>query len=234
MPDLLLLHGALGAASTLHPLQQLLEADFNVHTLNFRGHGGSQTPLGPFRIELFAEDILRYLDQHQLQQVDIFGYSMGGYVALYLALQHPDRVGRIFTLATKFAWSPETAAKEVKMLQPEKVQEKVPAFAAALARRHQPNEWQEVMRRTADMMQHLGSYPMLTEETLPRIPVPVRVSVGDRDNMVSLQETAWAYRHLPNASLQVFPGTHHPLEKVNLGQLEHELRQFFGKDAVLV
>ncbi|MCP2043054.1 alpha/beta fold hydrolase [Pontibacter sp. HSC-36F09] len=232
MPDLLLLHGALGAASTLQPLQQLLEADFNVHVLNFQGHGGSTLSQDPFRIELFAEDVLRYLDQHQLQQVDIFGYSMGGYVALYLALQHPDRVGRIFTLATKFAWNPETAAKEVKMLQPEKVQEKVPTFAAVLNGRHRPNDWQEVMRRTADMMQHLGNSPLLTEETLSRISVPVRISVGDRDNMVSLQETAWAYQHLPNASLQVFPNTHHPLEKVNLSQLLHELGQFFGKDAV--
>ncbi|MDO6390816.1 alpha/beta hydrolase [Pontibacter sp. BT731] len=232
MPDLLLLHGALGAASTLQPLQQLLAADFRVHTPNFQGHGGSALPQGPFRMELFAADVLRYLDQHQLQQVDIFGYSMGGYVALYLALQYPDRVGRIFTLATKFAWSPEAAAKEVKMLQPEKVQEKVPAFATVLAGRHQPNEWQEVMRRTADMMQHLGSQPLLTEETLSRIPIPVRISVGDRDNMVSLQETAWAYQHLPNASLQVFPNMHHPLEKVNLNQLQHEIRQFFGKDAV--
>ncbi|MBX0334365.1 alpha/beta hydrolase [Pontibacter sp. HSC-14F20] len=232
MPDLLLLHGALGAASTLYPLQQLLEADFTVHTLSIRGHGGGILSEEPFRIERFAEDVLHYLDQHQLQKVNIFGYSMGGYVALYLALRHPDRVGRIFTLATKFAWSPDTAAKEVKMLQPEKVQEKVPAFAAILAERHQPTNWQDVMRRTADMMQHLGSHPPLTEENLSRIPVPVRVSVGDRDNMVSLQETAWAYQHLPNASLQVFPDTHHPLEKVNLSQLQHEIRQFFGEASV--
>ncbi|PVY40402.1 alpha/beta fold hydrolase [Pontibacter virosus] len=232
MPDLLLLHGALGAASTLHPLEQMLEADFTVHPLNFQGHGGSAMPQEPFRIALFAENVLHYLDQHQLQQVDIFGYSMGGYVALYLALQHPERVRRIFTLATKFSWSQDTAVKEVKMLQPEKVQEKVPAFAAVLAERHQPNEWQEVMRRTADMMLHLGNHPLLTEETLSRIPIPIRVSVGDRDSMVSLQETAWAYQHLPNASLQVFPDTHHPLEKANLSQLQHELRLFLGKETI--
>ncbi|EJF09618.1 MULTISPECIES: alpha/beta fold hydrolase [Pontibacter] len=232
MPDLLLLHGALGAASTLQPLQQLLKSDFTVHTLNFQGHGGNTLPDKPFRIEQFAEDVLRYLDQHQLQRVDIFGYSMGGYVALYLALQHPDRVGSIFTLATKFAWSPDTAAKEVKMLQPDKVQEKVPAFAAILAARHQPTDWQEVMRYTADMMLHLGNDPLLTEETLSRIQLPVRVSVGDRDNMVSLQETTWAYQQLPNASLQVFPHTHHPLERVDLNQLQHQIRQFFGKPIV--
>lgn len=157
---------------------------------------------------------------------------MGGYVALYLALHHPERVQCVFTLATKFAWSPEAAAHETRMLQPEKVQEKVPAFAATLAQRHQPNDWQKVMRRTADMMLQLGENPLLTPDTLSRIAIPARVAVGDRDAMVSLQETAWAYEHLPQASLLVLPDTPHPLEKVDLKRLQHELRQFFDPTAV--
>ncbi|WP_018476286.1 alpha/beta fold hydrolase [Pontibacter roseus] len=231
MQHLLLLHGALGAAATLHPLRNLLEASFTMHTLSFSGHGGQ--PLDqPFRIEQFAEDVLRYLDQQDLPQVDVFGYSMGGYVALYLALHHPQRIGRIFTLATKFAWSPETAAKEVKMLQPEKVAEKVPQFAATLAERHHPEDWQEVMRHTAEMMRHLGEHPPLTADTLPQVSNPVQVSVGDQDTMVSLEETAWAFRHLPNARLLVLPATRHPLELVDLQRLSHEIRQYFIPDPV--
>ncbi len=232
MPDLLLLHGALGAASTLRPLQRALESHYRVHTLDFQGHGGAPMPDEPFSIALFAEDTLRYLDQHQLRQVDIFGYSMGGYVALYLALHHPDRVGRIFTLASKFAWSPEAAAHETKMLQPEKVQEKVPAFANTLAQRHQPNDWKEVMRRTADMMLQLGNTPALDQEALSRVAIPVRLAVGDHDAMVTLQETAWAYEKLPKSSLLVMPDTPHPLEKVDMQRLQSEIRQFFATTAV--
>lgn len=232
MQHLLLLHGALGAAATLQPLRNLLEPHYHLHTLNFSGHGGEPLPQEPFRIELFAEEVLRYLDQHHLPQVNVFGYSMGGYVALYLALHHPARVGRIFTLATKFDWSPETAAKETKMLQPDKVAEKVPQFAATLASRHAPQDWQEVMRRTANMMQHLGEQPLLTTDTLPRIATPVRVSVGDRDHMVSIAETAWAYRLLANASLLVLPDTRHPLELTDPNRLLQEIRQFFGATPV--
>ena len=54
---------------------------------------------------------------------------MGGYVALQLANKHPKYVQKIITLGTKFAWDKETAAKEVKMLNPEKIEEKIPAFA---------------------------------------------------------------------------------------------------------
>lgn len=232
MGHLLLLHGALGAAETLRPLGLSLAPAYTVHTLNFEGHGGEPMPQRPFSIQGFAENVIQYLDQHQLPRTDIFGYSMGGYVALYLALHHPERVGRIFTLATKFAWSPETADKETKMLQPEKVQEKVPAFAATLAARHAPSDWQEVMRRTADMMQRLGENPPLAEATLSHIQAPVRISVGDRDSMVSLQESNWAFQHLPNASLLVLPATRHPLDQVDLQRLQAEVRQFFKETAV--
>ncbi|WP_299706515.1 alpha/beta fold hydrolase [uncultured Pontibacter sp.] len=232
MPHLLLLHGALGSATTLQPLQQLLEPYYTVHTLNFTGHGGTDLSADAFSIEAFAEDTLRYLEEQDLQTVDIFGYSMGGYVALYLALQHPARVGRIFTLATKFAWSPETAAKEVKMLQPQKIEEKVPAFATVLAERHSPTDWREVMTRTADMMQALGRQPLLTEAALAQLDKPVRVSVGDRDNMVGIQETVWAYQQLPQASLLVMPDTRHPLDQVELQRLQWEIRQFFSEHVV--
>jgi pimeloyl-ACP methyl ester carboxylesterase len=232
MPHLLLLHGALGSAATLQSLQQLLAPYYTVHTLNFSGHGGAALPADAFSMEAFAEDTLHYLEEHGLQTVDIFGYSMGGYVALYLALQHPNRVGRIFTLATKFAWSPETAAKEVKMLQPQKVEEKVPAFAAVLAARHSPTDWREVMTRTANMMQALGQRPLLTETTLAQVAKTVRVGVGDRDNMVSIEETAWAYRQLPKASLLVMPDSRHPLEQVDLQRLLWEIRQFFSEPTV--
>lgn len=232
MPHLLLLHGALGSAATLQPLREILAPHYAVHTLNFSGHGGEPLPEAPFRIEQFAADVLRYLDQRDLSQVDVFGYSMGGYVALYLALYHPARIRSVFTLATKFAWSPETAAKEVKLLQPEKIQEKVPEFASMLASRHAPIDWQDVVLGTADMMQHLGQQPLLTADTLPKISARVRVSVGDRDHMVSVEETTWAYRLLPNGSLLVLPDTRHPLEMADTKRLLQEIRQFFGPPSV--
>ncbi|MBD1397359.1 alpha/beta hydrolase [Pontibacter sp. JH31] len=228
MQHLLLLHGALGSAETLQPLQEALAPHYTVHTLNFSGHGGEPLPQAPFRIEQFAADVLRYLDRCDLLQVDVFGYSMGGYVALYLALYHPARIKCVFTLATKFAWSPETAAKEVKLLQPEKIQEKVPQFASMLAKRHAPTDWQDVVLGTADMMQHLGQQPLLTADTLPNINARVRVCVGDRDNMVSVEETSWAFRLLCNGSLLVLPDTRHPLEMADTKRLLQEIRQFFA------
>src|SRR5215203_1275354 len=118
MEALILLHGALGSRAQLAPLDRLLSNHFDVHALDFPGHGG--TPLPPhFSIPSLARSVQQYCEEKGLREVSVFGYSMGGYVALYLALQAPALVRRIITLATKFQWDVATAAREVKMLQPE-------------------------------------------------------------------------------------------------------------------
>ncbi|OKL40888.1 alpha/beta fold hydrolase [Pontibacter flavimaris] len=229
MENLLLLHGALGAATMLQPLKQALQHTYRVHTLDFSGHGGKPLPREPFTMQLFVQDILDFLEQQQLESTHVFGYSMGGYAALSLALHHPQRIRSIYTLATKFAWSVEAAERETKLLNPERVEEKVPAFAAALAQRHAPQDWKQVMQQTAGMMRQLGQSPILTPDTLPQLQLPVQVAVGDRDNMVTVEETLWAYRLLPNARLQVLPNTRHPLETLPLQDLSQHIGQFISQ-----
>jgi pimeloyl-ACP methyl ester carboxylesterase len=224
---LLLLHGALASSAQLEGLKQKLAADFDVHTLNLPGHGGSNIPDVDFNFALFADSILSYLDSNQLKQVSIFGYSMGGYAALYLAARYPDRVNKIMTLGTKFDWTPESSAKEVKMLDPEKIELKVPAFAAQLHKVHHPQNWKTVLKKTAQMMLNLGQQPELTEDDLKGIQQKVLVSIGDKDTMAGLTGTVQAYQQLPNASLWVIPDTGHPFEKVALPELARGIRSFF-------
>src|SRR5687767_6066719 len=108
MQKLLLLHGAIGSKEQLQPLAGLLKNEYEIHTLNFSGHGGTPLP-EQFSIELFARDVVDYLDAKKLENINIFGYSMGGYVGLYLARYFPMRIGKVFTFATKFDWTPASA-----------------------------------------------------------------------------------------------------------------------------
>lgn len=226
MRALLLLHGAIGSKAQLEPLQDLLNAHFQVHAINFGGHGGAAGP-GIFSIERFAAEVLAYLDANGISKIDIFGYSMGGYVALYLAKIHPDRIGSIFTLATKFEWTPEIAQREIRMLNAEKIAEKIPAFASELERRHQPNDWKTVLKLTADMMVGLGNHNPLALEDFKDIQNRTRIAIGDKDQMVTLEETIAVYRSLPHATFCVFPDTQHPIEKINVANLAGALGNFF-------
>ncbi len=132
MKKLLLLHGAIGSADQLIPIAEKLGDKFDIHRLNFSGHGGGALPQEPFSIKLFANDVLRWMDLLSIKKIDIFGYSMGGYVALYLAKNYPDRIGKIFTLAAKFEWNEVGAEKESKMLISRKDRRKIACFCPSI------------------------------------------------------------------------------------------------------
>jgi pimeloyl-ACP methyl ester carboxylesterase len=227
--DLLVLHGALGASSQLGTLVATLDGSIRIHTLDFEGHGNAAPRGRHFRIRHFAEDVVEVLDRERIYCADFFGYSMGGYVALHLALHAPHRVGRVATLGTKFWWDPPTANREVARLDPTTIRAKVPRFADALEVRHaNAGGWERVLAYTAECLRDLGDHPLLTEQTLGRIAQPVRVIVGDRDATVTVEESAAAARALPNGELAVLPATPHPIEQVNLARLAPVLAEFFG------
>ncbi len=224
-----MLHGAIGAAVQLQPLKRCLSDRFNVYSLDFAGHGGRPYD-SDFTIELFANDVLQFVQQQNLDRVNIFGYSMGGYVAMYLAKHHAGKVNKIVTLATKYHWDEVTAAKEIKMLDPEKMEQKIPAFAAILRERHQPNDWKDVLKRTAEMMNGLGNDNPLKMEDYAAITTPSLLLLGDRDKMVTLEETVAVYKALPNAMMGMLPGTQHPIEQVNANTLAYMIDSFFMND----
>lgn len=223
MKPVLLLHGAIGAKDQLDDLKKILSGAHDVYTLNFSGHGGNELPEEPFTMDMFAGDIISYLDGKGISTVDIFGYSMGGYAAIHTALNYHGRIGKIFTLATKFEWSPEIAEREVKMLDAEKIKAKVPKFAVELALRHGEGNWIKLLEKTAEMMRELGKGKPLK---LNQLSNEAMVAVGDRDKMVSLEETIAAYRALPNAKLLIIPGTPHPIEQADVGRLANEIEIF--------
>ncbi|MBZ0099760.1 MAG: alpha/beta hydrolase [Taibaiella sp.] len=226
MQPLLLLHGAIGASDQLVQIAEKLSDDYKVYTLDFSGHGGKPFPVEPLSIPLFAQEVLAFLDKEGLEQVSIFGYSMGGYVAMYMAKYHPERVNKIVTLATKFHWDEPTAAKETKMLDAGKIEEKLPAFAAALQKRHAPNDWRELLQRTIAMLNSMGQYNPLKPEDYTGINRPCMVLLGDRDKMITLDETLHVYKTLLNAQMGMLPNTHHPIEQVNVPYLLFYIRQF--------
>ncbi len=224
MNPLILLHGALGSSSQLQPLEKIFtDKEAKVFLLNFSGHGGRSFSANGFGIETFANDLLELLDENKFEQANVFGYSMGGYVALWLASLHPHRFGKIVTLGTKFDWSPDSAEKEIKKMNAEKIEEKIPAFAGLLQKRHAPNDWKVVLKKTADMMVALGQNPLLTEEVFRKIEMPVKILLGDQDDMADLNFSKQVSTWLPNGTFELLQNTPHPIEKVKLEVIAQNL-----------
>lgn len=225
MQTIILLHGAIGAKDQLEPLAiELKQQGYNVFPLSFSGHG--RTPFATnFGIEQFALELEQFIKGNNLDKPTVFGYSMGGYVALYLAHFQPNILGNIITLGTKFEWSPEISAKETKMLDSKTITEKVPKFAEALQKRH-GQDWQLLLRKTAEMMLSLGNKNALSLNDFTAIENKVLIGLADKDNMVSLEETTTVYKQLKNGAMYMLPSTKHPIETVNVGLLGRMIDEF--------
>lgn len=215
MKKLLLLHGALSTQRQFDSFLPLLQPQFDTHTLTFRGHGENHTALGSSFFDDYAQDILHYLNIHNIEKVSLFGYSMGGYAAIYFAVNYPERAERIMTLNTKFDWNPEQVGQETALLNADKIAEKVPAYAKSLMALHGNEHWKTVLRNTTSMMEQLAQQPLLTADKLATIKHPILIGVGDRDTTASVAENLATQQQLPNAGLLVLPHTPHPFDKVN-------------------
>ena len=210
--NLLLLHGALGTKAQFKDYIQKLNDHFTVHTFNFEGHGGIPST-NSFSIESFSKNLIEFLDKNKIEKANIFGYSMGGYVALYTSIRHPRRISKIITLGTKFNWNPETAEKEASMLDPNVIEIKVPHFANRLDSLHHPLDWKEVMHNTREMMMAMGNGERIKDDDFSNIDIPVIIGLGSLDRMVSTQESEKVKSLIPNSKFQILNDVSHPIEK---------------------
>jgi hypothetical protein len=98
----ILLISGLGAGMTgwdSSTLEELSSSNHTVIVFDNRGVGNTTMGTKPFSIQLFANDTAGLMDGLKLQKADVFGYSMGSFVAQQLTLTHPEKVNRLILLA---------------------------------------------------------------------------------------------------------------------------------------
>jgi pimeloyl-ACP methyl ester carboxylesterase len=224
--NIILLHGALGSKSQFENLKHLLTEEYNVYDFNFDGHGGVPTDQD-FSIDLFTANTMDFIRKSGIEKTNLFGYSMGGYVGLNLAKNHPEKIQKMVTLGTKFNWSKETAEKEVRMLNPDKIEEKVPAFAKSLKEIHYPNDWKMIVNKTAQMMLGLAEGKKLAAEDFQKIDQETLIGIGTLDRMVSITESENIVNLLPDGMLKIIEGFEHPIDKIDTKKLASIISDFF-------
>jgi naphthoate synthase len=91
---LLLLHGFTGSSADWAPFLPALGQSFRTIAADLPGHGSSPAPLDPAAYGMAAclRDLTAVLDRFDVERSTVLGYSMGGRIALALALAHPERV----------------------------------------------------------------------------------------------------------------------------------------------
>jgi pimeloyl-ACP methyl ester carboxylesterase len=224
-PALVLLHG-LGASSGDWENQvPAFSRDFQVVVPDFRGHGASDRA-GEYGVERFAADTWQLLDRLKLTAPMLVGHSMGGAVAMQMALDRPGAVPKLVLANTLPSFRTDTAAKRamlwtrllmMSVLGPRRLSQIMSlrlypradqaALRAKVARRNASN----------DRNVYLATIRALTtwsaRERLAELTLPVLVLVSEYDYFGGAEAERFA-AELPDARLRRFPGARHglPLE----------------------
>ncbi len=94
---LILLHGGLGSGEMFGPTLPALAEHHQVVLVDLQGHGRTADIDRPLDVRLMAGDIAALIDHLGLRKPDVVGYSLGGGVALQVAVRYPEKVGRLVT-----------------------------------------------------------------------------------------------------------------------------------------
>ena len=222
---IVLIHGALGNGAQLHPLADLL-GQSAPKCIELTGHGASELPAAGLSFERFVADIEQEIPA--TGRIHLFGYSMGGYAALLFAAKHPERVASVATLGTKFLWDEAGLQRELRMLDPDVMVEKVPAFAKKLAAMHGELRWRKLVSATAKSMAELAASPLLTDAVIARIECPVLLCVGDADATAVVADTQAFAQLLKQHEVAILPNTRHAFDGVDLELLTRHLKKHWA------
>jgi 2-succinyl-6-hydroxy-2,4-cyclohexadiene-1-carboxylate synthase len=94
---ILFLHGFTGSSQNWLPIVPMFEERYQCILIDIIGHGKTDSPLDSKRydIEEVSTDIISILDELLIDKIDLIGYSMGGRLALAIAVNYPDRINKL-------------------------------------------------------------------------------------------------------------------------------------------
>ncbi|HVB22113.1 MAG TPA: alpha/beta hydrolase [Ktedonobacteraceae bacterium] len=177
---LVLLPGSFMTVEAMGEIVPQLAATRRVIGVELQGHGHTADIERPLRYELMADDIAALIRHLGLEQADIFGYSLGGGVALQTAIRHPEVVRKLVLASTIFkrnGWYPETlagmAAISVEMFAGTPIHEAYLKFSP------RPEAWPTLI---AKIKQLLGEDYDWTKG-VTALKTPTLILVGDADGL---------------------------------------------------
>lgn len=225
---MLLLHGALGVRGQFDSMRKHFQERSQI-AMDFPSHGDSTLTGESIHCERLAQHVLALLDALQVDQVDIIGHSMGGYVGLVLAHQAAGRVRSVVNLGTKFYWSDEAIAQTLQGLAANTLRGGPARHTEALSALHAANGLDNTLRLTQSLIADFRRW-QLSAEMVRASAVPVLLCCGDRDKLVPALEVLTLFGALDPklAAMALLPNTPHPLQHLPLDCFEQIVRRFWA------
>ena len=249
---LLMLHGFTGSRLAWQGIEEDLARRFRVIAINLIGHGETSAPDDPGRytIRRAVEDILQLLDRLEISRAAVLGYSMGGRVAMNLALTAPERLSSlVLESASPGILDPEERRRRAEsderlamMIEEQRVTafidywEALPLFASQarldpdVRRRQRELRLAQSPIGLANSLRGMGAGAMEpVTDRLIEFGVPVLYLAGEDDEKYREIGASMVSR-MPNGRFHVVPGAGHTIHLEQPERYVNLVSQFLASD----
>jgi pimeloyl-ACP methyl ester carboxylesterase len=223
---LVLVHGLAYDRAGWGRFPDLLAEHFRVVLIDNRGVGESDAPPGPYTVSEMAADVVGVLDELGIDRTNLFGVSLGGYIAQELTLTHPGRVEKLVLCSTApggpKAVPMPVATQQVFATYPTMEREAglrmfVENSLGARGVRERPELVEEIFRYRlghaptveAWVAQATAGATYDSYDRIGAIDVPTLVVHGDADVVVDPGNAALLGELIPNARVELIPDRGH-------------------------
>ncbi|HEX4340912.1 MAG TPA: alpha/beta hydrolase [Polyangiaceae bacterium] len=219
---LLILHGGLGSLDMFGPVLSKLAETRRVLAVDLQGHGRTGLGARAFSLEAMGDDMATLTKRLGFEKVDVVGYSLGGGVALRMAIQKPESVRRVALVSVPYSdegFYPGIRAQQ-KFVSAEAMpmMKNTPMYLSYVKVAPNVDEFPRLLDTVGAFMKK--SYDWSAE--IPALRMPVMLVYGDGDMFLpeheiafykllggGLQDAGWQRETLSQNRLAILPDVTH-------------------------
>lgn len=219
---LVLLHGGLGSTSMFGDNLKALAKHYKVIAVDLQGHGRTADIDRPLSVELMADDVAALIQHLKLGKADVFGYSLGGGVALLVGIRHPEVVNKLVIVSTAFrrnAFYPEILAQQGQVNEgAAEMMKQTPMYQGYVAVAPRPQDFPRLLKKIGEAMKQDFDF----SKQISSLQAPTMVMAADADLFPAShaveffgllgggkRDGGWDGSGRPKSRLAILPGLTH-------------------------
>jgi pimeloyl-ACP methyl ester carboxylesterase len=219
---LVLLHGGLGAIEMFGPNLPALAKGRQVIGVDLQGHGRTADIDRPLSVQYMADDVAALIKHLGIARTDIMGYSLGGGVALQIAIRHPEVVNKLVVVSTPFrrnGFYPDILVQQAQVnANAAEALKQTPMYQMYASLAPRPQDWSRLLEKIGEAMKK--DFDLSSE--IKGIKATTLIIAGDADifppahavEMFGLlgggqRDAGWDGSGRPKSRLAILPGVTH-------------------------